>query len=274
MFTTNSGNSPKSVSARGLLSTHLAMKALILTAGCSRRLRPLTDRSPKCLLTVGGAPILRQSVDNLIAVGLDELTVVTGYLADKVRDALAAWFPTLRVEFIDNPDYATTNNAYSLLLAAPALGGKEFFLLDGDIIYDVEILNVLRRHGPNCLALRTMGDIGMEEVKVATDRAGLIEAIGKEVAVPSAAGESVGIEYFTAATSAFLFDVLHERVINKGQVNEYYEAAFQEMIDRGAAIDAIDIGAHYAIEIDTREDLAAANRTLLTRKSVTDSAAM
>ncbi len=274
MFTTHDGNHLKSVSAHGLLSPYLAMKALILTAGCSRRLRPLTDRSPKCLLTVGGAPILRQSVDNLISAGLDELTVVTGYLAGKVRDALGSWFPKLRVEYIDNPDYATTNNAYSLLLAQPALGGSEFFLLDGDIIYDAEILNVLRRHGPNCLALRTMGDIGMEEVKVATAPSGRIAAIGKEVAVPGAAGESVGIEYFTAATSASLFEVLHARVIDQGRVNEYYEAAFQEMIDRGVAIDAIDIGEHYAIEIDTREDLAAANRTLLTRKSVTDAAAM
>ncbi len=251
-----------------------AMKALILTAGCSVRLRPLTDRTPKCLLTVGGVPILRRSVDNLLQMGLEELVVVTGYLGDMVRSALTGWFPELPIRFIDNPDYASTNNAYSLLLARPALDDQEFFLLDGDIVYDAEVVGLLAQHGPDCLALRTSGTIGMEEVKVAIGPTGHIAGIGKEVPVPGAAGESVGIEYFAAATASSLFSVLHQQVIEQGEVNEYYEAAFQEMIDRGAALTAIDIGRSYAIEIDTREDLAAANETLLTRKTVTAAAAV
>jgi choline kinase len=250
------------------------MKALILTAGCSVRLRPLTDRSPKCLLTVGGAPILRRSVDNLRQMGLDELVVVTGYLGDMVRRSLTGWYPDLPIRFIDNPVYATTNNAYSLLAARPALDGHEFFLLDGDIVYDVEVVQLLAGHGPDCLALRTSGSIGLEEVKVAAGPDRRITGIGKEVPVFGAAGESVGIEYFAPATSSALFAVLHDRVAVKGGVNEYYEAAFQEMIDRGVALTAVDIGAHYAIEIDTREDLAAANEALLARPSRIDAAAV
>jgi choline kinase len=249
------------------------MNALILTAGCSRRLRPLTDRMPKCLLPVGGVPILLRSIGNLVGLGFDRFVVVTGHLAHKVPEAIGGAFPDLHVEYIDNPDYATTNNAYSLLAARPALDDTEFFLLDGDIVYDVPVVRDMLEHGPNCLALRTRGDIGMEEVKVHADASGRVLEIGKEVPVPIAAGESVGIEYFSAEVSARLFAILHDRVVEKGGANEYYEAAFQEMIDGGVALTALDIGENYAIEIDTREDLAAANRTVLGRKSLTSAAA-
>lgn len=250
-----------------------AMNALILTAGCSRRLRPLTDRTPKCLLPVGGVPIVLRSIGNLVGLGFDRFVVVTGHLAARVREAVGARFPDLRVEFIDNPDYASTNNAYSLLMARPALDRSPFFLLDGDIVYDAPIVRDMVARGPNCLALRTRGSIGMEEVKVQMDARGRVLQIGKTVPVPSAAGESVGIEFFSADVSEHLFASLHRRVIECGQVNEYYEAAFQEIIDEGVALEALDIGQNYAIEIDTREDLAAANRILLGRKSRTSAAA-
>lgn len=250
------------------------MKALILTAGCSRRLRPLTDHTPKCLLSVGGVPILRRALRNLIGLGFTDFTVVTGYLSHRVEDAIGTWFPELSVRYIDNPDYATTNNAYSLELAGQALAGEEFFLLDGDIIYDAGVVQKLLDHGPDCLALRSQGDIGLEEVKVAVDAGGRIEQIGKEVPVPSAVGESVGIEYFSAATSEQMFRVLRDRVHGQGFVNEYYEASFQEMYDQGVRMRAIDISPYYAIEIDTRDDLAAANKIMLGRRSLTRSAAV
>lgn len=248
------------------------MKALILTAGCSRRLRPLTDHTPKCLLSVGGMPILRRALRNLIGLGFDDFTVVTGYLAHRVRAAITSWYPDLTVTYIDNPDYATTNNAYSLELAGAALAGEEFVLLDGDIIYDAGVLQKLIEHGPDCLALRSQGDIGLEEVKVSV-QGHRISAIGKEVPVPEAVGESVGIEFFSADSSTALFRALADRVHGQGLVNEYYEASFQQMFDEGVSMRAVDIAPHYAIEIDTREDLAAANRILLTRRSLTNSAA-
>jgi choline kinase len=249
------------------------MRVLILTAGYARRLRPLTDHVPKCLLQVAGTPILRRSLDHLVALGMKELVVVTGHEAGKVRDAITHWYPKLSVTFIDNPDYLTTNNAYSLLMSRPALDGREFFLLDGDILYDAGAMEKLLAAGPDCLALRT-GALGLEEVKVELDGGGRIAAIGKEVPVPSAAGESVGIQYFSAATSTALYRALDQRVMAEGRVDEYYEASFQQMIEGGVHLRAIDIAPFYAIEIDTREDLAAANETLLARASRTDSAAL
>jgi NDP-sugar pyrophosphorylase family protein len=75
----------------------------------------------------------------------------------------------------------------------------------------------------------------------------------------------VGIELFSAASSKRLFDVLHHRVRERGLVNEYYEAAFQQIIDDGSTLYGVDIGSMYATEIDTIEDLVAANTRLAQR---------
>ena len=90
-------------------------------------------------------------------------------------------------------------------------------------------------------------------------------AIGKHVPVRSAMGESVGIELFSAASSRRLFAALHHRVSDLGLVNEYYEAAFQQIIDEGTTLYGVDIGSMYATEIDTIDDLLAANARLAAR---------
>ncbi|HET6612604.1 MAG TPA: phosphocholine cytidylyltransferase family protein [Kofleriaceae bacterium] len=237
------------------------MRAVILTAGGATRLRPLTELTPKCLLPVAGRQILRRAVDTLLSVGMTELVVVTGYRAGQVRRALESWFPGLAVTFVDNPAWARTNNADSLYLAGPATCGEPFLLLDGDIVFHAETVRQLLDHGQTCLALRAVGDIGLEEVKVRAGAGGRIDAIGKDVPVPEACGESVGIELFTAEDGARLFAVLGERIVARGQIGEYYEAAFQEMLDSGTVMTAVamnhDAGA-YAMEIDTARDLSAA----------------
>jgi choline kinase len=235
------------------------MKAVILCAGSATRLRPLTTVTPKPLLPVAGRPLLRRAIENLLAAGLEELVLVTGYLEDQIHAAVRAWFPGLRVACITNAVYETTNNAYSLRLARPFVDGRPFMLLDGDIVFDVGVLHLLRRHAAtSSLALRPDPDIAAEEVKVRIDARGRVAAIGKEVPVHLAAGESVGIELFTAAASARLFEALEERVGRRGLINEYYEASFQDIVDTGTEICAIDIGDLHAMEIDSYDDLVRA----------------
>ena len=238
------------------------MKAVILAAGCATRLRPHSDDTPKTLLPVGGVPILRRTITSLLRVGFDQFVIGTGYLEHMVRDAVASWFPGLDVTFVTNKDFRSTNNAFSLLLAREHVEDDGFILLDGDVVFDLEVVEELVDRGPDCLAVRSVGQIGLEEVKVTADVEDRVLAIGKHVPVRSAMGESVGIELFSASSSKKLFAALDERVRAQGLVNEYYEAAFQQVIDEGATLYGVDIGSMYATEIDTIEDLMAANARL------------
>ena len=241
------------------------MKAVILAAGCATRLRPHSDDTPKTLLKVGGVPILRRTITNLLRCGFDEFVIGTGYLEHMVRDAVASWFPSLDITFVSNPDFRTTNNAYSLLLARAHVENHGFILLDGDVVFDAEVVEELVERGPDCLAVRSVGEIGLEEVKVTADAHDRVLAIGKHVPVRSAMGESVGIELFSPTSSRRLFGALHQRVVEQSGINEYYEAAFQQLIDDGTTLYGVDIGSMYATEIDTIEDLLMANARLAQR---------
>jgi choline kinase len=241
------------------------VKAVILAAGCATRLRPYSDDTPKTLLPVGGVPILRRTITSLLRVGIDQFVIGTGYLEHMVRDAVAGWFPGLDVTFVSNANFRSTNNAFSLLLAREHVVGHDFILLDGDVVFDLGVIEELITRGPDCLAVRSVGEIGLEEVKVTADNEDRVLAIGKHVPVRTAMGESVGIELFSAASSHRLFGALHQRVREQGLVNEYYEAAFQQIVDEGTTLYGVDIGSMYASEIDTIDDLMAANARLAQR---------
>ena len=241
------------------------MKAVILAAGCATRLRPYSDDTPKTLLPVGGVPILRRTITSLLRVGIDQFVIGTGYLEHMVRDAVASWFPGLDVTFVTNKDFRSTNNAFSLALCRPHVETGAFMLLDGDVVFDLEVVEELVARGPDCLAVRSVGEIGLEEVKVMADNEDRVLSIGKHVPVRSAMGESIGIELFSHASSKRLFEVLHQRVFEQSLHHEWYEAAFQQVIDEGATLYGVDIGSMYATEIDTVEDLLAANHRLAQR---------
>jgi len=243
------------------------VKAVVLAAGISSRLRPLTNDRPKCLLPVAGIPILRRSLAALRSLGVTDVVMVLGYLEDQIRTAVREWFPDLAVEFLVNPDYASTQNGASLLIARAAVEGQPFLLLDGDIVFDTEVVgSLLASPHPDCLALRPADDLGDEEVKVILDGAGRVRRIDVPLPPAEAAGESIGVERFSAASSTLLFPALEARIAAHGPRYEYYEKTFDELIGRGAiTMYAVDIGGYYCCEIDTPDDLAAVERALLSR---------
>jgi choline kinase len=239
--------------------------AVLLAAGAATRLRPLTNETPKCLLEVGGVPILRRAIDNLVACGISELVLVTGFHAEKIQAAVGAWFPSLQVTWLHNEVWATTNNSASLLLARGAVDGRDFVLLDSDIVFERGVLDALLAspHG-DALALRA-GAVGAEEIKVELDDRGRVRVIGKTIAPAKAAGESIGIERFSPAGGREMFVHLADRVTQKGLVNEWYEASWQQWFDAGGAMYAVGVGDAYCAEIDTVEDLEAVGRAIAAR---------
>lgn len=234
------------------------VKAVILAAGSATRLRPLTEHLPKCLLEVAGRPILRRLLDHLSALGITEVTLVLGYLGSTIREAVATWSPAVRVRFVDNTEFASTNNGYSTLLAAEAASGHEFVLLDADIVCEREVIaRVLQHPIPDCLGVRPSTTLGLEEMKIVLDARGCVRECAKTVDPKTAIGESIGINRFSAAASSRFFAALHDRVRVKGLVNEYNDAAVMQMIEtQGYELWPVDLGALYCAEIDTPADLA------------------
>src|SRR6478672_9229767 len=133
----------------------LIARAVVLAAGSAQRLRPLTDTRPKCLLPVGERTIISRAVAILAGHGIRAITIVDGFEGDQLRAALTAEFPAAWFDFVRNPDFATTNNAWSLLLARRA-APESLLLLDGDVLFDAAVIGrLLASEKGNRIALRT-----------------------------------------------------------------------------------------------------------------------
>jgi len=242
------------------------MKAVILAAGIASRLRPLTDNTPKCLLKVGEKNILQLTIENLLANNINDLVIVTGYLEQQIKDFIAAVFPQLKVNYIYNDVYESTNNIYSLWLAKEALLGNEMLLLDSDIIFDSEIIATLLNSGyENCLALKRH-NVSDEEIKVKADSNGRVLEISKILPPSMAIGESIGIEKFGISSLYKLFEIIDRKVIEEKMHNIFYEVAFEEMIKEGGNIFIVDTTKYICMEIDTATDLQTAATILINHK--------
>ena len=235
------------------------MHCVILAAGTASRLRPLTNSTPKCLLNVGTRSILERAIRAVFHAGVIHFTVVVGFQDWMVKNFLKRNFPSLDFTFVVNNQFNTTNNAFSLLLAREEIEGHELLLLDGDVVFDDELIPLLiKSPHQSCLAVRTNGSMGEEDVKVEVNAKKEIVRIGKEIATSLAYGESIGIVRFSRGDTTRLFTMLEKRVKTENKVNEFYEASFQEMIDSGSRMVAVGAGPYRSIEIDTVEDLHSA----------------
>jgi choline kinase len=240
------------------------MKSVILAAGVSARLRPLTDNTPKCLLKIGGKTILERTLDNLLAYNLDDIIIVTGYLEEQIKSFVKRYYPKLNVTYIFNERYDITNNIYSLWMTKDKVMNNEMLLLDSDILFDKRILGLLLHSGySNCLALRSDHMLNDEEIKVRLNSDKSIAEISKTVDLKGAVGESIGVEKFSAEFMDKLFEILDRKVLRENKVKIFYEAAFQDAIDDGNKIYAVDIGSLKCIELDFAQDIDRARKEVV-----------
>ncbi len=239
------------------------MKCVILAAGVSSRLYPLTASIPKCLLEVGKYTILERTIRNVLLQGIDRFVIVTGFGADAIRLFIASAFPRLKIEFIHNERFTETNNEVSLALASQAFQGQEILLLDSDIVFDPRLLGKLFASGyENCLVVRTTGDFDEEEILVSVDENGKVRKIGKRRKSEDVLGESIGMEKLSSICAAQLSKILRRRVFHEKIENDYYEASFQDLIDSGTDLYAVDAADYLCVEIDSQEDLKIARETI------------
>ncbi|MGH8321139.1 MAG: N-acetylmuramate alpha-1-phosphate uridylyltransferase MurU [Gammaproteobacteria bacterium] len=112
------------------------MKAMILAAGRGERLRPLTDTTPKPLITVKGKPLIVRHLERLHAAGFTDVVINVAWLADKIKDFLGDGSRYgVHVRYSEESEGALETGG-GILKALPLLGSEPFLVVNGDIYTD------------------------------------------------------------------------------------------------------------------------------------------
>jgi NDP-sugar pyrophosphorylase family protein len=123
------------------------VKAMVLAAGIGTRLRPLTDKTPKALIEVGGVPMLERVLRRLIAAGVDEAVVNLHYLPSPIEAFLKAKKDFGIRIFLSREEGRILDTGGALKKAAMFLRGKEpFFVHNVDVLSDLDLGALHRAH--------------------------------------------------------------------------------------------------------------------------------
>ena len=237
------------------------MIGVILAAGMAKRLRPLTDTRPKCLLEVGKRTLLERTVDAMRQAGIQEFLVVTGYRGEMIREFLTIHYPLTTINYLDNIDYEHNNNIYSLWMACQKVRGCDFLLMDSDILCDPAAVVRIAQEQTSALAVNRH-ELGEEEMKVVVDADSRITEISKTCRPEDAMGESVGIEKITADYSEALARELDQMILQEGLIDIFYERAFERLIPQGHTFKVVDTTHYFSYELDTPEDFQRAQELM------------
>ena len=225
------------------------MKIVILAAGIGSRLgNPL----PKPLTTLkSGKTIMQQQIENLTKFfEIDNINIVVGFKKELIMEG----FPD--ITFIYNQNFDQTNTSKSLLKALKKNHLESVLWLNGDVVFDADIINLLMT---NILANKSFvcvnnSKVGEEEVKYLLDNKGFIKELSKKVA--NAAGEAVGINFISSKDISTFINRLEEC-----KDNDYFERGIELAIEKdGMKVQAVDISKFRCMEIDFKEDLDNANK--------------
>jgi choline kinase len=227
----------------------------------AKRLRPLTDHCPKCLLKVGERTLLERTVDAQLAAGITELVVVTGYRSEMIVSFLREHYPSLPIRFLHNADYEHNNNIYSLWMSMQEVRGREFLLMDSDILCDPKAVLAVASQPVSALAVNRH-ELAEEEMKVVVDAEMRITEISKTCRPADALGESVGIEKMTADYSEALGRELDQMITHEGLIDIFYERAFERLIPQGHTFRVVDTTTYFSYELDTPEDFERATASM------------
>ncbi|MGR3913837.1 MAG: nucleotidyltransferase family protein [Gammaproteobacteria bacterium] len=122
-------------------------EVLILAAGRGRRLRPLTDATPKALLPLGASTLIGHHLTRLRAQGFGDVVINLAWLGRQIRDALGDGGRFgLRIRYSDEPPGAL-NTGGGIVRALMLLRGGQFLVINADIVTDFNYANLRIKDG-------------------------------------------------------------------------------------------------------------------------------
>lgn len=210
------------------------MKAVIPLAGKGTRLRPHTHHTPKPLLKVAGKPVLAYILDDLVALGVEEVVFIVGWLRETIEAWIGEHYPGLRAHYVLQE--VQDGTAGAIALSEPYVD-EDVLIIFADAVLEVDY--GLTRRLDDDLA----GVIWAKEVEdyqrfgvIVTNDDGTMRTIVEKPSEPISKLANIGLYYIR--DHQLLFEgVRHTLASPPGPSGEFYLTdAFQYMVDHGSRI--------------------------------------
>jgi len=235
------------------------MKAIIPAAGIGTRLRPHTHTMPKVLMQVAGKPIIGHILDELIQLGIDEVTIIIGYMGDRVREYLKKKFKQLKVNYVEQEERKGLGHAI-YLSAKYHPNNEPVLIILGDTIFKADLRSVISKKETY---------IGVKEVEDPR-RFGIVELDGNRIvrlvekpSEPKTNLAIVGLYYIWNTKLLFeaLTEIIAKNITTKGEFQ--LTDALQVMLDKGEVMRVFPIEGWY--DCGKAETLLQTNKVLLSQ---------
>ncbi len=241
------------------------MRAILLAAGRGSRLRPFTDHRPKCMVEVLGRPLLDSALAALERAEVPQATIVVGYLADQIRETYGTRFGGVKLSYVENPVFESTNTLYGLWMARGQMN-DDILLLETDRLYEPEVISELVRSPYQDVALVDELKPHMDGTVVFTEgdrvRSMVLRKDQRDGFDVARAMKTVSVYKLSAAFLEHSFIPAMGLFVRSERTDEPYEALLAELIAQGdLALHAHLMGHRPWADIDDPKDLRIAEAT-------------
>ncbi|MCA1378999.1 MULTISPECIES: phosphocholine cytidylyltransferase family protein [unclassified Bradyrhizobium] len=249
------------------MPVNIPKHALILAAGVGSRLRPLTELSPKPLVQIHGTPILHNALHNLGCLGVEHVTIVVGYRKEAIQDACGSRFGSVTINYVESSVYDRTGSACSLWLARDALLSGDYFVLEGDVFFEENVLRqLIITEATNAAAVAPFHELMQGSAVLLSDLGFISEFRLKQTARDLIAGgpplyKTMNLLRLSASTLRTEVIPALDDMIRAGATQAYTEELLSYLVEtRGLLLAAVRCDGLRWYEIDDAEDLRTAER--------------
>lgn len=238
------------------------MKALILAAGFGKRLQPITNTIPKSMVEVNGTPLLVNALNNLTALGITDIGIVVGHMADYIKQHIGNEWKGASISYFENPRYLETNNVVSLYKAVEFCD-DDMLMLECDIYYHKEMLQALMSGTGECsILVSPFNPETMDGTVIRVDQDKAIELIlgkwQKEGFDYTNTRKTVNMYRFTKEFVKKYMPLIKWYVENMGEQSYYEKVLGSLMFLRECDMRIVEVPEKMWCEVDDASDLARA----------------
>lgn len=234
---------------RTALEQYRVKRAVFIAAGFGSRLVPITFNTPKPLVRVHGQRIIDGLIDACLGAGIEDITIVRGYLGDQF-DQLLYKYPMLK--FIENPVYNEANNISSALVARYLLGNA--YVFEADLVLSNPKLITKYQYQSNFLGIKMeRSDDWCFDTKdgiITAQKVGGLDTY-----------QMVGISYWTEDDGKKLANHIKQAYELPGGKEFYWEQVALKVFKDQYRVAVRECKAEDIVEIDTFRELKAIDKT-------------